>query len=86
MNNININQTPTFNKRLPFPLESVEEDLIKAYELVQDIHNKLNHCKKYNGVSSDEPRQKHIDKMIYKSTTINNLIKALAKDLNEMYL
>lgn len=86
MNNININQTPSFSKRLPFPLESVEQDLVKSYDALQDIHNKLTHCKQYNGVSSDEPRKKHIDKMLYKSSTLLNLLKALAKDLDEMYL
>jgi hypothetical protein len=84
--NTKLNSTPTFDRRLPFPLENVEQELIKAFDGIQSIHDKLQHCKQYNGLSSDKPRQKHIDKMLYKTTTVLSLVKALAKDLNEMYL
>jgi hypothetical protein len=77
---------PTLNRRLPFPLENTEEELISAIQALDSVKRKILHCKQYNGVSKDAPRKKHLDKMIYKCNTIELLVKALTQDLNEMYL
>jgi hypothetical protein len=77
---------PTMSKRLPFPLENTEEGLIAAAESLESVRRKLIHSKEYNGLNTDGPRLRHINKMIYKANTIMSLMRALAKDLDEMYL
>ena len=77
---------PTTTKRLPFPLENVEETLIVAANALDSIERKLAHCKEYNALNGDLPRKKHITRMIYKISTIMKLMKSLAIDMDEMYL
>jgi hypothetical protein len=77
---------PQSKKRLPFPLENIEEDLANVYFEMDKIRKRMEVSKRNNVVNLTPARIKKLTKMQYKVNTAMNLIKTLTKDLDTFWI
>jgi regulator of replication initiation timing len=78
--------TPEYKKRLPFPIENIEEDLGNVYFELDKIRKRIEVSKRNNVVNLSQTRLKRLAKMQYKINTAMHLVKTLTKDLDTFWI
>ena len=78
--------TPHVKKRLPFPLENVEEDLADVYFNMDKIRKRIEVVRRNNVTSLTVARLKHLRRMQYKINTAMAIIKHLTRDLDSFWI
>ena len=73
-------------KRLPFPIEHIEEDLGNVYFELDKIRKRIEVSKRNNVVNLKPVRLKRLEKMQYKINTAMNLVKSITKDLDTFWI
>lgn len=77
---------PTNKKKLPFPIENIEEDLGNVYFELDKIRKRIEVSKRNNVVNLTKPRIQRLTKMQYKINTSMHLIKSLVNDLDTFWI
>ncbi len=77
---------PFQKKRLPFPLENIEEQLADVYFEMDKIRKRIEVSKRNNVTNLTPLRLKHLRMMQYKINTSMALIKDLTKDLDSFWI
>jgi hypothetical protein len=77
---------PNAKKRLPYPLENIEEQLADAYFDLDLIRKRIEVAKRNNVVNLTPERIKRLKKMQYKINTAMSLIKVLTRDLDDFWI
>jgi len=77
---------PKAKKRLPYPLENIEETLADVYFSLDTIRKRIEVVKRNNVTSLTPARLKRLRKMQYKANTAMSLIKALTRDLDDFWV
>lgn len=78
--------SPQIKKRLPFPLENIEEDLADLYFNADKIRKRLEVVRRNNVTSLTVARLKHLRRMQYKINTAMSIIKHLTQDLDSFWI
>jgi hypothetical protein len=78
--------TPQIKKRLPFPLENIEEDLADLYFNADKIRKRIEVVRRNNVTSLTVARLKHLRRMQYKINTAMTIIKHLTRDLDSFWI
>ena len=77
---------PVMKKRLPFPLENIEEDLCDVYFELDKIRKRIEIVKRSNVTSLPEVRMKRLEGMQYKINTTMSLIRDLTRSLDDFWI
>lgn len=77
---------PVVKKRLPFPLENIEEELADVYFNMDKIRKRIEVSKRNNVTNLTPLRLKHLKKMQYKINTAMAIVKDLTKDLDSFWI
>lgn len=78
--------TPQVKKRLPFPLENIEEDLADIYFNMDKVRKRIEVVRRNNVTSLTVARLKQLRRMQYKINTAMALIKYLTRDLDSFWI
>jgi hypothetical protein len=78
--------TPEMKKRLPFPLENVEEQLADLYFDMDKIRKRIEITRRNNVTNLTVARLKHLRRMQYKINTAMVIIKHLTQDLDSFWI
>jgi hypothetical protein len=78
--------TPQQKKRLPFPLENIEEQLADVYFDLDLIRKRIEVTKRNNVTNLTKERIKRLRKMQYKINTAMSVIKTLTRDLDDFWI
>lgn len=81
-----LDPAPYLKKRLPFPLENIEEQLADVYFEMDKIRKRIEVSKRNNVTNLTPLRMKHLRMMQYKINTSMALIKDLTKDLDSFWI
>ena len=73
-------------RRLPFPVENIEEDLGNVYFELDNIRKRIEVSKRNNVVNLKPCRLKRLTKMQYKVNTAMSLIRNITKDLDTFWI
>lgn len=77
---------PENKKRLPFPIENIEEDLGNVYFELDKIRKRIEVSKRNNVVNLTKARLERLTKMQYKINTAMHMVKSLTKDLDTFWI
>jgi hypothetical protein len=77
---------PVNKKRLPFPLENIEEQLADVYFDMDKIRKRIEITKQNNVTNLTEVRLEQLKRMQYKINTAMAVIKDLTKDLDTFWI
>jgi hypothetical protein len=77
---------PVAKKRLPFPLENIEEQLADVYFEMDKIRKRIEITKQNNVTNLTEARLEQLKRMQYKINTAMAVIRDLTKDLDSFWI
>lgn len=77
---------PVAKKRLPFPLENIEEQLADVYFDMDKIRKRIEITKQNNVTNLTEARLEQLKRMQYKINTAMAVIRDLTKDLDSFWI
>jgi CHASE3 domain sensor protein len=77
---------PVAKKRLPFPLENIEEQLADVYFDMDKIRKRIEITKQNNVTNLTEARLEQLKRMQYKINTALAVIRDLTKDLDSFWI
>jgi hypothetical protein len=77
---------PVAKKRLPFPLENIEEQLADVYFELDKIRKRIEVTKRNNVVNLSEARLNQLKKMQYKINTTMAIVRDLTTDLDSFWI
>ena len=77
---------PVTKKRLPFPLENIEEQLADVYFEMDKIRKRIEITKQNNVTNLTESRIEQLKRMQYKINTAMAVIRDLTKDLDTFWI
>lgn len=77
---------PVAKKRLPFPLENIEEQLADVYFEMDKIRKRIEITKQNNVTNLTESRIEQLKRMQYKINTAMAVIRDLTKDLDSFWI
>ena len=77
---------PVTKKRLPFPLENIEEQLADVYFELDKIRKRIEITKRNNVVNLSETRLNQLKKMQYKINTTMAIVRDLTTDLDSFWI
>lgn len=73
-------------KRLPFPIENLEEDLANTYFELDKIRKRIEVCKRNNVTNLTPARLKKLKRMQYKINTAMSFLVNLTKELDTFWI
>lgn len=77
---------PKSKKRLPFPLENIEEQLADVYFALDIIRKRIEVTKRNNVTNLTPQRIKRLKKVQYKVNTAMSLVKTITRDLDDLWI
>jgi hypothetical protein len=77
---------PVIKKKLPFPLENIEEQLADVYFELDKIRKRIEITKQNNVVNLTKARIERLKKMQYKINTTMAVIRDLTTDLDGFWV
>jgi hypothetical protein len=77
---------PIIKKRLPFPLENIDELLADLYSQMDILRKRIEVIKRNNVTNFEEARLKKLNAMQYKFNTAMALVKRIVIDLDDFWL
>jgi len=79
-----INDEPEAIKSIPFPLETLQEDVANVYLELDKIRKRLEVAKRNNATSKSPARTAHMKKMQYKINTCMAILRDFSKDVDAL--
>ncbi len=74
-------------KRKPFPLETIDEDLVQAYIVLGNAESKMKQCVRYNSViNSKKDKRATLNFLKDKISAIRKMIQNIALELDQINL
>ena len=77
---------PVTKKRLPFPLENIEENLADIYFELDKVRKRIEVTKRNNVTNQTPARIKQLKRMQYKINTAMALIRGLTRTLDDFWV